>query len=325
VGLIVSPSAGHAGQSVTRPEPDKPAAAKASPQPEFNALGHTVLVGFWLLMVIGGLLCLLAAWFVLYALVFSGMQQAHSQHELYASLRSEIALGTAPPFLGSTPSDNIPAGAPVAVLQVPRAGISDVVVEGTTSGVLEQGPGLLRDTALPGQPGTSVILGRQAMFGGPFRNLTSLRRGDQIVVTTGQGTFRYVVTGLRYSGQRQPAALGLLQSRLTLVTAVGSRWRALGAVNKILYVDATLRGKAVADPGGTATSVSSAELIMNGDTSVLLPMLLWLLLLVIVTVAVLVVGRKWGGPKTWVVGAPCILAVLWIASESVFQLLPNLL
>jgi sortase A len=279
----------------------------------------------WLAGVISAVLFLLAIWFLAYAFVLSGVQENHSQHLVYASLRSEIAELTAPPFQVSNPSDNVPLGAPVAILRVPQAGISDVVLEGTTSGVLEQGPGLWPDTPLPGQAGVSVILGRQTMFGGPFSGLTSLRRGDLIGVTTGQGTFTYVVSDLRYPGQREPARLRAGQGRLTLVTAAGSGWRALGAPNKVLYVDATLRGKPAAYPGGAAASIPASEMIMHGDTSVVFRVILWLQLLIVVIIAVILVSRRWGGWRTWLVGAPAILGVLWIVSDTAFQLLPNLL
>src|SRR5262249_42279942 len=142
----------------------------------------------WVLTSIGGL----ALWLLLYAYVLSGFQEASAQHALYAALRTDIAQGTAK--LGG----KIALGKPVALLQIPQAGVDDVVLEGTTSGVLEQGPGLEADTPLPGQAGISIIYGRQALFGGPFRHLSALRRGDVLQVTTGAGIFKYQVIDLRY-------------------------------------------------------------------------------------------------------------------------------
>jgi sortase A len=269
----------------------------------------------------------LAVWFLVYAFAFSGLQEARSQHELYATLRSELAEQTAPPFgVNQTPTDNFTLGTPVAILRAPQAGINDVVLAGTTSGVLEQGPGLLRSTPLPGQPGISIIWGRRTMFGGPFRRLAALHRGDLVNVTTGQGTFTYVVNDLRYPGDPQPSPLPAGQSRLTLITAVGSGWRSSGwATNEFLFVDATLRGKPVASPGGLPTQVLTSENAMRGDTSVLLPLVLWLQLLLLTVVAVAWASTRWGRWQTWLVGAPAILAVVWVVSDTAFQLLPNLL
>ena len=49
-----------------------------------------------------------------------------------------------------------------------------VVVEGTTPGEPDAGPGHLRDTPLPGQAGVSVVFGRRATFGAPFASLPQL-------------------------------------------------------------------------------------------------------------------------------------------------------
>jgi sortase A len=261
----------------------------------------------------------LAAWFLAYAFVLSGFQEAHAQHVLYATLRTQLAQEIAP--LGG----NVPAGTPVAVLQVPQAGISDVVVEGTTSGVLEQGPGLERDTPLPGQAGTSVILGRQTAFGGPFRHLAQLAPGDLIHVTTGEGTFTYAVTGLRYPGDTLPPPLSAGQGRLTLVTAVGSGWQGTWAPGQILRVDATLRGKPAGDSGALPATVASSELPMAGNTGVLTTLVFWLQLLLVTAVAVSWARWNWGGWQAWLAGTPVILAVLWAVAGTAFQLLPNLL
>jgi sortase A len=262
---------------------------------------------------------LLAAWVLVYAYFLSGVQEASAQHTLYATLRSELAQEIAP--LGAHPA----FGTPVAILRVPQAGIDDVVVEGTTSGVLEHGPGLLADTPLPGRAGNSVIYGRQTMFGGPFRHLTDLRKGDLLQVVTGQGTFTYVVTDLQYPHTPVPPALAAGQSRLTLVTVVGAGWRSAGVPDELLYVNATLRGKTVGSPAGLPTAVPPSQEAMHGDASVLLPLVLWLQLLLLTVVAVAWARARWGRWQTWLVGAPLILAVLWVVTDTAVQLFPNLI
>lgn len=282
-----------------------------------------------------GALSVVAAWLLLYAFVFSGFQEASAQRTAYANFRSELAQAIAP--VGK----NIPLGAPVAELKVPQAGIDDVVLEGTTSGVLESGPGLEADTPLPGQDGWSVIFGRQAMFGGPFRHLALLAPGDLLQVTTGQGTFTYKVTGLRLPRDPQPPAPMLGQSRLTLITTGGPGLRGAWAPNQLLYVDASLVGKpasaaAIALPavpasqlpahrGAVTTWIPASQLPMQGDTSGLFSLVLWMQLFVLAMLAVAWVGPRWGRWQTWLVAAPALLAVAWIASELALQMLPNLL
>jgi sortase A len=310
VGESLRPPAGPSQRAVASGAPARPAGGQTSPRSSLP-IGTTI----WTLAALSGV----ATWLVLYAFVLSGFQEASSQHSLYATLRSQLAEETAP--LGG----NIRLGTSVAILKVPQAGVNDVVLEGTTAGVLEQGPGLLSDTPLPGQVGNCEIFGRQTMFGGPFRHLDLLRPGDLIEAVTGQGTFVYAVTDVRYSGEPLPAPMRPGESRLTLVTAAGSGWRGAGTPNQILYVDATLRGTPVGAPRGMPTAVTPSQLAMHGDTSVLMPLVLWMQLLLVIVVALVWVRSRWGGRQTWLVGAPLILAVLWAVSETAIQLLPNLL
>lgn len=274
-------------------------------------------VAAWTLAALSGL----AVWILVYAFFLSGLQEASAQHSLYAQLRHELspAIETAP--IGSNPA----LGTPVAILRVPQAGIDDVVQEGTSSGVLEHGPGLLADTPLPGRPGNSFIFGRETMFGGPFRHLAALQKGDPIQVVTGQGTFTYIVTSLQYPHTPEPPVLQAGQSRLTLVTAVGAGWRSAGMPDEILYVNAQLSGSTVGSPGGLPSAVPTSQLVMHGDTSVLFPLVLWLQLLLLIVVAVAWVRSRWGRWQTWLVGAPLILALLWVVTDTAVQLFPNLL
>jgi sortase A len=269
----------------------------------------------WSLAALSGL----TLWVLLYALMFSGFQESSAQHALYGTLRNEIAQEVAP--LGG----DIPLGKPVAVLRVPQAGINAVVLEGTTSGVLENGPGLEADTPLPGQAGVSVIFGRQTMFGGPFRHLSALHPGDLLEVTTGEGVFAYRVDDLRYPGDPLPPALSAGQSRMVLVTATGSGWQAALAPSQFLYVDTSLVGKTVGSPAGMPTAVPASQEAMHGDNSALMPLVLWLQLLLLTVVATIWVRTRWGGWQTWLVAAPALFALLWVVSETAFQLLPNLL
>lgn len=282
-------------------------------RPSFPAWVRTLI---WVPAALSGL----AIWLLVYAFSLSGFQEAGAQKAMYADLRSEIAQGIAP--LGG----DVKPGRPVALLRVPQAGISAVVVEGTTSGILEQGPGLEADTPLPGQPGVSVIYGRQTMFGGPFRHLEVLQPGDVFAVTTGEGTFGFRVMDLRYPGDRLPSPLPAGGSRIVLVTATGSGWRGAGTPDRLLYVDASLIGSpAGAAPAALAGSPPDSQLPMRGDTGAMIPLVLWLQALLLTVLAVVWVRSRWGDWQTWLVAAPVLLAVVWAGSESAFQLLPNLM
>jgi sortase A len=257
-----------------------------------------------------------------YAVGFSALQEQRSQHQLYASLRGVFspASPVAPPVGGV-----ISPGTPMAVINAQQGGLHNtVVVEGTSSSDLLAGPGHLRDSPLPGQAGQSLILGKSVTAGAPFRHITSLTHGDPITVTTGQGTFHYVVDGVRSGGDPLPAvpAGGGL---LTLVTSTGSGLLGDIAPSHIVYVDATLHGKPAATPTGRPVAVPAAELPGRSDPSAWPFIVLWLQALVVVAVGSVWAWIRWGRWQTWLVGAPLLLGVLWGLAEESMRLLPNVM
>ncbi|MFM1966251.1 MAG: hypothetical protein RL134_1976 [Actinomycetota bacterium] len=256
-------------------------------------------------------------------LIVSQLVHARDQEVLYSDFRSELANAIAP--VGQTDVNGalLRPGAPVAVLEIPDLGMKEVVVEGTTSTVTQSGPGHKRDTVLPGQPGTSVIYGRQAAFGGPFGQLEILQPGMTIVATTGQGPAEYRVVGVRRPGDPLPAPVAAGQGRLTLVTAMGPRFMP----TDLLRVDADLVTPAQPAPPRviTAAALDPAEQAMAGDPAGLVPLLLWLQLLLVVAVATVWLVIRWGKWQAWLVAAPIVFFAGIMASMSALRLLPNLL
>ncbi|GAA1760505.1 hypothetical protein GCM10009795_003720 [Nocardioides hankookensis] len=272
------------------------------------ALGQTMIV-----------LGLVAVWAFAYLFLFSGFQQGHAQHRLYAQLRTELALGEAP---AGAP---IAVGAPVALLSVPDAEVYDlVVVEGTTPAVLQQGPGHQEGSVLPGQAGVSVLMGRALSFGGPFKDVPQLRVGEPIEVTTVQGTFRYEVSGVRRKGDPVPPALTDGQGRLTLVTAVGEGHLAGLGPSRSVYVDATLQGDA--QPAGAVAAIdpNGAPFAHDAGFTTLAVLVLALEVLVVAVLVVAWARHRWTPLAAWVAGVPVVLAALWLVSSAASRLLPNL-
>jgi sortase A len=262
-----------------------------------------------------------ALWFLLFAFELTPFQEHAAQNRLYDRLRLELAEATAPL------AEPIRAGDPVALISADSAGMRNVVVvEGTTSALLRQGPGHLGDTPLPGQVGNSVLLGRSVTYGAPFGKVTELKQGDQLTVTTGQGVFEYRVEDVRYPGDRLPPLLKDQQSRLTFVTSSGSGWGAGWAPTRTAYVDALLvKGKAQAVPAGGAGTVTNSSLPMKGDPSGAVALIFWIEALSAGVVALAWAWVRWGRAQTWMAGAPVLLGLLWGTSDAVMRLLPNLL
>jgi sortase A len=81
---------------------------------------------------------------------------------------------------------------------VPRLGLNMVVIEGTSEGDLQKGPGHYnarsgRRTSVPGLGGVIAIAGHRTTYLHPFRHIDALRPGDGITLVMPYGTFRYRV------------------------------------------------------------------------------------------------------------------------------------
>ncbi|WP_245633869.1 sortase [Amycolatopsis jejuensis] len=244
------------------------------------------------------------------------------QDRAYASFRDQLANATAP--AGGMDRDGKPLalGAPVAVLVIPRIGIREVVGEGSSATVLKAGPGHRRDTVLPGQPGVSVVMGRQAGYGGPFADLGTLARGDLITVITGQGKHQFEVLSLRHADDPQPAAPVRGQGRLTLITADGPAY----LPRDVLRVDARLLTPAVPAAGALpGFALPGREQAMEGDASAMVPLVIWGLVLALAAAAVVFVHQRAGRWHAWVIGVPLLGALGVTVTDQVASLLPNLL
>ena len=79
----------------------------------------------------------------------SQVQNMRNQQVAFEGFRYELANGTAPVYAADQNSKLLAPGTPVALLKIPRIGVSAVVVEGTTSDITMLGPGHRRDTVLP--------------------------------------------------------------------------------------------------------------------------------------------------------------------------------
>ncbi|MFE2039870.1 sortase [Streptomyces sp. NPDC059477] len=274
----------------------------------------------------GAALCLLAALLLGFAanLTLVGhLQHTRDQQTAYDEFRRQLALGIAPVGQQTYEGDLLTPGAPVALLRIPVLGLEEIVAEGTTSGVLMSGPGHRRDTPLPGQPGTSVLMGRQWGYGSPFNDLHQLPPGTEIRVTTGQGTATYEVTALRREGDPLPPTLKEGEGRLTLITAEGGPYTPSGT----LRVDAELTSDAQPAPPRPLASgwIDDSEQVMGTENAAWLPVFLWSQGLLIAALLTMAAHRAWGRWQTWVAGVPVLAAFGLAVSGAATRLLPNLL
>ena len=156
-------------------------------RPGPSALG---VVGRWLLVAAG----LLVA-FVAYQQWGTAVAHWRAQSSLRSRFDQSLAAIDAARAHGQAVAVTYPSvGDPVGVLDIPKLGLDQVIVEGVGSEQLADGPGHYPSTPLPGQPGNAAVAGHRTTHGAPFYGLDTLRPDDRIEVTTLQGRFSYRVT-----------------------------------------------------------------------------------------------------------------------------------
>ncbi|MCZ7665337.1 MAG: class E sortase [Thermoleophilia bacterium] len=85
-------------------------------------------------------------------------------------------------------------GEPLGRLLIPRIGLDVVMIEGTGTADLREGPGHWPETPLPGMGGNFVVSGHRTTYGAPFFKLNQLEPGDEIQVLLPFAALTYQVT-----------------------------------------------------------------------------------------------------------------------------------
>jgi sortase A len=133
---------------------------------------------------------------------------------IYALAWPGIEHASRPAFSRGGPGTE--RGKPIGMLEIPRLGVSSVVLEGDDIAELLFGVGHLSDTPLPWDGGNSVFAAHRDTF---FRPLAGIRRNDIIRFSTADAEFEYVVRDMKIV---EPTDLDVLDptpsATLTLIT-----------------------------------------------------------------------------------------------------------
>ena len=107
-------------------------------------------------------------------------------------------------------------------IEIPRLGLSELVIEGTGGRSLRRGVGHVPRTAFPGERGNVALAGHRDSY---FARLRGVAKGDLIRLETPDGVFAYRVASILIVDPGRADLLAQTGSpRLTLVTCYPFHW-----------------------------------------------------------------------------------------------------
>jgi sortase A len=239
-----------------------------------------------------------------------------------AAEQLDAKLATAATSIGLPDVSPLPVvaprvGEPVAVLEIPSLGLTQVVLEGEGNGVTQAGPGHVSGTPLPGQPGNAGVAGRRTSYGAPFFELDALTAGDVIRTTTVQGQAEYTVTDVSVFTGEDPFERSDA-NQLTLVTG-----NPPGLALNPLVVRAELEGDPYVPTPQAARSFRSPT---GADFSQWAEIVVWGLVLAAVVAATVTALRSGvRRPVVWVLATPTVTAGVVQFARSIDHVLPTVL
>ena len=283
--------------------------------------------------------------FVAYQLWGTGLQEARAQDGLEGEFDAVLAdadpadIADQGPGSGSGTAPTAPPAPPggdaAARLAIPRIGVDKIVVEGVSVSDLKRGPGHYPNSPMPGQPGNAAIAGHRTTYGAPFNRIDELETGDEILVTTRQGSFRYEVSESKVVRPSQVEVLDDFgDNRLTLTACnpkYSARQRIVVVAQLAPSVDpapAPVPGSGPSRPGSDPADGLSEDEVglgagLSGETTAAWPaFLLGLACALIWLIAWLVADRLPRGWVAYVVGTPFFLVTLFFFYENFSRLLP---
>jgi len=301
----------------------------------------------------GGVLILL---FVVYQLWGTGLREAQAQNQLEddfaevleaaaptSTTTSSTTTTTRPAATATTttteapatvpPVEPVPEGEAMARLRIPVIGVDKIVVEGVSLGDLKKGPGHYPETPLPGQEGNAAIAGHRTTYGAPFNRIDELVAGDEILVETAQGEFRYLVTEQLIVSPTQVEVLDDKgDNRLTL-TACHPKYSARQRIIVVaelapeevpLPFSRPLRGEEPAgggEPGEAPTPPALDDI--DGEGAADWPAIVLGLLCALIWLLAWALGRRWRPWPAYALGLPFFLVALFFFFEEFSRLLPS--
>ena len=196
-----------------------------------------VLLGFWLWVAI---------------------DSRNFQHDLarrLAQLGPERFAPTAP--LAAATRHEARTSGLVGRIEIPRLGLSAMVVEGTSDRALLHGVGHLEHTAFPGEHGNVTLAGHRDTY---FRKLRAVARGDRIRLRTPDGVFVYQVDSVLIVKPTRTDLLAPTRNpTLTLVTCYPFHWIGPAPDRFIIRASQETGARSAANPQARARQAPGHE------------------------------------------------------------------
>lgn len=238
-------------------------------------------------------------------------------------------------------------------IRIPEIGSDWWYVEGVDLTWLRDGPGHFPGTSWPGQEGNAALAGHRTTYGAPFHRVDELDPGDEILVETIQGEFRYEVMARGELAEDMPIGIedpedaeeghfiiGPSDSwilddygddRLTLM-ACHPKYSAAQRIVVVGELEGEVapttppseEGTEVTGGGGGTAALLGGEDLLGNESSARIPALLWGLAAGAVWFTAWQIGRTWRKVRwpAYILGTPLFLAVLFGCFTQVERLLP---
>ncbi|MFI0424254.1 sortase [Spongiactinospora sp. 9N601] len=259
-----------------------------------------------------------------YASWFGHLTYERNQRIMLDRLNEDFKVSAAiaaAPMAGDKDLSSVPSpGTPVALLEIPRIGVREVVVQGTGTSELREAAGHYRPSPMPGQVGNAVLAGHRNLYGRPFARIGELRPGDKITVSTQEGRFPHTVEAVQRArtGEEDFLSQATFVNRLTLLTT-GDADRPGGRLAVVSRLDGPPSSLKILD----RDPIKVDELGLGRDPGGWLPAIGWGLATVGALFGTIVLYRRWRTVSTYLVTSPVLLAAALLWFESLARLIPS--
>jgi sortase A len=288
-----------------------------------GALGRTLMAA--------GVIILL---FVTYQLWGTGIREAQAQRSLESEFTERVGGGEASGSTTTTtelepapPPPPVAEGEALARIRMPKIGVDKIVVEGVGLEDLKRGPGHYPESPLPGQPGNAAIAGHRTTYGAPFHRIDELDPGDEIELTTQQGTFVYEVTEQLIVSPDQVEVLNDFGDNRVTLTACHPKYSAaqrIVVVGQLVGEAAAVAERPKPSPpvSGEVASSRTLDAGLDGEGASRWPAVLLAVSCALIWLAAWLLGALWRKWPAYLLCLPVFLVMLFFFFESFSRLLP---